>query len=111
MNAPNGSEGTRDALPPASPVPERSNVKPAPLESENGQRLAGRACSHFVPFKMIEQKATSVFENGVLYIIQENGEKYKAGPINGLVCCEIYSQPCSDQGVSESYQNIVEERK
>ena len=23
MNAPNGSEGTRDALPPASPVPER----------------------------------------------------------------------------------------
>ena len=51
MNAPNGSEGTRDALPSASPVPERSSQEPAPLESENGQRLAGRACSqYFVPF-------------------------------------------------------------
>ena len=46
MSAPTGSEGTRDALLPASPVPERSNVKKTPLESENGQRLAERACSH-----------------------------------------------------------------
>ena len=46
MSAPNGSEGTRDALLPASPVPERSNVKSTPLESENGQRLAERVCSH-----------------------------------------------------------------
>ena len=47
MNAPNGSEGTRDALLLASPVPERSNVESAPLETEDGQRLTGRVCSHF----------------------------------------------------------------
>ena len=45
MNAPNGSEGARPALLSAGPVPERSNVKKAPLESGIGQRLAERVCS------------------------------------------------------------------
>ncbi|MEI7990100.1 MAG: hypothetical protein WCI88_13770, partial [Chloroflexota bacterium] len=40
-----GSEGTRPALLSAGPVPERSNVKSAFIETPDGQRLAGRACS------------------------------------------------------------------
>jgi len=41
-----GSEGTWPALLPAGPVPERWNVKTVFIETPNGQRLAGRACSH-----------------------------------------------------------------
>ena len=38
-----GSEGTRPALLPAGPVPERWNVKSVFIETPDGQRLAGRA--------------------------------------------------------------------
>jgi len=80
MNAPNGSEGTRDALPPASPVPERSNVKPAPLESEDGQRLAGRACSHCIS------------EYTVPLLTDENGQRYILHPVNGRKIMEAESR-------------------
>jgi len=40
-----GSEGTRSALLPAGPVPERWNVKLVFIETPDGQRLAGRARS------------------------------------------------------------------
>ena len=43
MSAPTGSEGATPAQ--AGSVPERANQEQAPLESENGQRLAERACS------------------------------------------------------------------
>ena len=43
-----GSEGTRPAVLPAGPVPERWNVNSVFIETPNGQRLAGRAGSHIV---------------------------------------------------------------
>ena len=42
--APNGSEGTRPALLPAGPVPERWNTGFAFIETLDGQQVTGRAC-------------------------------------------------------------------
>jgi len=45
-----GSEGTRPALLPAGPVPERWNVESVLIETPHGQRLTARVCSaHIFP--------------------------------------------------------------
>ena len=41
-----GSEGTRPALLPAGPVPERWNVKSVFIETADGESLGGLSCSH-----------------------------------------------------------------
>jgi hypothetical protein len=46
-----GSEGTRPALLPAGPVPERRNVKSVFIETPDGQRLAGRWHYFFLVFQ------------------------------------------------------------
>jgi len=45
-----GSEGTRPALLPAGPVPERWKVKLVFIETPHDQRLTARACSHIYLF-------------------------------------------------------------
>ena len=66
--AANVSEGTRPALLPAGPVPEWWNFKLVFIETPDGQRLAGRACSQYIILNAIcthqEQNAQHEFRVG-----------------------------------------------
>ena len=70
-----GSKGTRPALLPAGPVPERWNVKLVFIETPDGQRLAGRARSAYIFFDLFHLTRAEILylvNNELLYGFREN---------------------------------------
>ena len=70
-----GSEGTRPALLPAGPVPERWNVKSVFIETPDGQRLAGRASSAYIIldlFHLTRAEILYLVNNELLYGFRKN---------------------------------------